>query len=142
MSEPRLIKAPVSMRQADIISMLTTTFAEFLGVESSAINISSHFLELGADSLLLLQASQAISSKFGVKVPFRMMLEEYSTIHALAAYIDHSLPAEEAMPAQLPEPDVCGNGSSPEPPPQLNAPAVAINEVKETFKVEEKFPVP
>src|SRR5690349_25166463 len=101
MSEPRLTKGPGSARQANITSALTATFAELLGAEAGAIDVSTHFLELGADSLLLLQASQAVSTKFGVKVPFRMMLEEYSTVESLAAYIAQQQPVEEPQP----EPD-------------------------------------
>ena len=43
------------------------------------------FLELGLDSLFLTQASTAIQKTFGVKVAFRELLEDASTLDAVAA---------------------------------------------------------
>jgi amino acid adenylation domain-containing protein/non-ribosomal peptide synthase protein (TIGR01720 family) len=64
------------------------------GLNATEIGLHMSFLEMGADSLSLLRASQSIQEKFGVKIPFRMMLDELSTIDELAAYLAHGTSAE------------------------------------------------
>ncbi|OYU44521.1 MAG: non-ribosomal peptide synthetase, partial [Burkholderiales bacterium PBB4] len=54
---------------------------------------SATFTELGFDSLFLTQASQAIQSKFGMKITFRQMLGDLSSVAALATHLDKELPA-------------------------------------------------
>ncbi|MGC4014553.1 MAG: acyl carrier protein [Luteolibacter sp.] len=46
------------------------------------------FTELGFDSLFLTQASQAIHHKFSVKITFRQMLGELSSVAAMANHLD------------------------------------------------------
>lgn len=67
-------------------------FSQLLGIDAGTIDDQSTFLSIGADSLLLLQASQRIQHTFGVKVPFRVLLEEYSTIEQLAAFLKEQAP--------------------------------------------------
>ncbi|HZO76359.1 MAG TPA: aminotransferase class III-fold pyridoxal phosphate-dependent enzyme [Ktedonobacteraceae bacterium] len=67
-------------------------FSQLLGIDADTIDHQSTFLSIGADSLLLLQASQRIQHTFGVKVPFRALLEEYSTIEQLAAFLKEQAP--------------------------------------------------
>jgi len=96
------------MRRDRILSMMKSVFGQLFGMDSSKIDISLSLLELGADSLFLLQASRAIQDKFGVKIPFRMMLDEVSTIDALTTYIDQNLPPEVAAKdadGEAPAPD-------------------------------------
>ena len=50
------------------------------------------FTELGFDSLFLTQASQAIRSRFGVKVTFRQMLGDLSSVASLAKHLDAECP--------------------------------------------------
>ena len=52
------------------------------------------FTELGFDSLFLTQASQAIQSRFGVKVTFRQMLGDLSSVASLAKHLDAEMPAD------------------------------------------------
>jgi amino acid adenylation domain-containing protein/non-ribosomal peptide synthase protein (TIGR01720 family) len=61
---------------------------EILGVDVETVGGRTSFIEMGADSLLLLQMSQAIQKRLGVKVPFRALLEEYAYLDAL---LDHVL---------------------------------------------------
>ena len=65
---------------------------ELFGQDQSGADISASFFDLGFDSLFLTQASQAFRSKFGVKVTFRQLLEELSTIDAVASYLDQQMP--------------------------------------------------
>ena len=57
------------------------------------------FTELGFDSLFLTQASQAVQSRFGVKVTFRQMLGDLSSVAALAKHLENEMPA--SAPVQV-----------------------------------------
>ncbi len=52
------------------------------------------FLQLGFDSLFLTQATRAFEKTFRVKVTFRQLMEQLSTIENLAKYLDQKLPPE------------------------------------------------
>jgi amino acid adenylation domain-containing protein len=53
---------------------------------------SATFTELGFDSLFLTQASQAIHSAFGVKITFRQMLGELSSVASISKHIKEVAP--------------------------------------------------
>ena len=74
-----------------VATELTSLLGQLFGINPNDIAHDVSLVEMGADSLFLLQASQAIRDKFGVKLPFRMMLEEYSTVAALAGYIEQNV---------------------------------------------------
>ncbi|HEX8088255.1 MAG TPA: aminotransferase class III-fold pyridoxal phosphate-dependent enzyme, partial [Blastocatellia bacterium] len=74
------------------MAKLQETWGRLFGVDPAEIGVDVPFLELGADSLLLLQASQAIQDKLGVKIPFRLLLDELPTIEEISTYIDQRLP--------------------------------------------------
>jgi amino acid adenylation domain-containing protein len=78
-------------------------------LDLSGINVdddTATFTELGFDSLFLTQASQAIQSRFGVKITFRQMLGDLSSVAAIATHLDGEMPAEAALttPAVVPAP--------------------------------------
>ncbi|HEY6329961.1 MAG TPA: aminotransferase class III-fold pyridoxal phosphate-dependent enzyme, partial [Blastocatellia bacterium] len=79
---------------AAIISLLSEEFARLSGLELSSISIDASFVEMGADSLFLLRASQSIQDRFGVRIPFRMLFEEISTIEKVASYLAERLPPD------------------------------------------------
>src|ERR1700745_847499 len=105
MSAMQMAVAPA--REHEIIATLKTIVSEMSGIHPSEIDVDATFIEMGAESLLLLQASHAITEKPGVGGPFRSLMEEYSTLRSLAVYIDQKMPAsapvEVVQPAQ-PEP--------------------------------------
>jgi amino acid adenylation domain-containing protein/non-ribosomal peptide synthase protein (TIGR01720 family) len=86
-----------------VVHILSGIFANTLGTTPDAIDPRANFLEMGADSLLLLQASKVIQDTFGLKIPFRSMLEEYTTVEELAGYIAQSLANGEGF---MPEPEI------------------------------------
>ena len=57
------------------------------------------FLELGFDSLLLSQVAQQLQRKFSVKVAFRQLLCDLSTIPALECFVRAEAPASAKRPA-------------------------------------------
>ncbi|MEG3908708.1 amino acid adenylation domain-containing protein [Microcoleus sp. w2-18bC1] len=71
-----------------IRSTLRSLVAKLLQIESDEIDATATFLELGTDSLLLLEIMQSIKSNFGVKVEVQQFFEELETIETLANYIE------------------------------------------------------
>jgi len=88
--------SPINYRLKELLGRLFGRRAEEVDEQTPLIN-------MGADSLFLLQASQAMRQEFGVKVPFRLLLEELSTVEALARHLEGKLPADFAPPAATSE---------------------------------------
>ena len=100
----------------DLSSKLQNLFSEISGVDVAEISTGAPFLEIGLDSLLLTQASTEIQKQFGVKIAFRQLLEELSTIDALAAYLAEFVPAEKPA-ATIPVPVVAQSTAVPRESP-------------------------
>ena len=62
------------------------------------------FFELGFDSLFLTQAVLAVQNRFGVRVSFRQLLEDLSSLETLAVFLDRSRPIVEIKPAAKDKP--------------------------------------
>lgn len=81
---------------------LCEIFQELSGVDLSAAGNSSTFLDLGFDSLFLTQMTQALQTKFHVKVTFRQLMSDLSSLDALAQYLEEKLFAEKAEKTEPP----------------------------------------
>src|SRR6185436_12909167 len=81
-------------RLESILSTLKTIVNDLTGIPIAEMDIDANFLEAGIDSLTLIQASQAMQEKFGVKLSVVQLLEEHSTIAAVAGYLDQNLPPD------------------------------------------------
>lgn len=105
---PMSAPAPASPepRRNRIAVQLREIIKELSGVDVTSDSAS--FMELGFDSLFLTQASQAFQQKYNVKITFRQMLGDLSSVDALAQHLDAKLPAdalpEPAAPAAAPAP--------------------------------------
>lgn len=97
MPAPMNAPAPASAesRRDRIAAILRGMVKELSGMEITSPATS--FMELGFDSLFLTQASQAFQQKFNVKITFRQMLGDLSSLESIASYIDNALPAD-ALP--------------------------------------------
>jgi iturin family lipopeptide synthetase A len=92
--------APVSApaRQPVLIAKIRAILKNLSGQDQEGADVSVTFLELGFDSLLLTQVAQAFRKEFGLKVTFRQLLEDFSTMETLAAHLDAQLPSEVPVP--------------------------------------------
>ena len=81
-------------RSDSIGSTLLSLVAKLLHIEVNEIDVSATFLELGIDSLLLLEAMRNIQTTFGVHVEAHQFFEELETIDALATYIEQNMSFE------------------------------------------------
>lgn len=90
-----------SNRSLRLVEEIRSFIEEASGIECPASADDVTFFELGLDSLLLTQVAGKVSKRYGIKVAFRQLLEEYTSVAALARHIDGALPAELA-PASAP----------------------------------------
>lgn len=94
MTAPQAARSFANLSDDRIKTNLQELFGQILGLAAAAVDVETPFLELGGDSLALLRASQTIQDRFGVKIPFRKMLEEVSTVGALSRYIAQYAPTD------------------------------------------------
>ena len=115
-------------RKHRLIETLKGMLADLAGKDLSGVDAQATFFELGFDSLLLTQVATLLKRRFQVKVTFRQMLEELTSLETMARYLDAQLPAE-ATPAKASASavPVLPPSNSPIPPAAqpvvLNAPA-------------------
>jgi glutamate-1-semialdehyde aminotransferase/thioesterase domain-containing protein/acyl carrier protein len=81
-------------------SALAKILKESSGFDLQELDRRATFLELGFDSLFLIQFTQKIKSKLQVKVTFRQLIEELPTIDALVQYVAQHAPATTGSTAQ------------------------------------------
>ena len=116
-------------RVEQIERVLRHICADVVGVSAAQIPADAHFLEMGFDSFLLLQASQAIQEQTGAHVPLRVMLEEFTNIRSLAEHMSHDLlPAGQVIPwpgAADPAPSPPPSAAPPAAPPPPSVPSPA-----------------
>ena len=80
----------VAARSGDpeaVVEDLTDLFARLLGVEHAALEADTPFMEVGADSLLLIDAVKTIERRYGVTVPMAVLMGSVNTIGRLADHI-------------------------------------------------------
>lgn len=109
--------------------LLTATRAllqDLSGYDLSGVDGSADLLELGLDSLLLTQAAQLFHRRFGISITFRQLMEELSSIEAIASFLDAKLPLE-AFAAAVSGPTVAPEG--PASPAALGGPQQAALEL-------------
>ena len=84
------VEKPMNDSKKDQLSkMLVDVFEKSSGIEVSEYGNEVTFLEMGMDSLFLTQISLQLKKDLKIQVSFRQLLEEYSTISALAdAFLD------------------------------------------------------
>lgn len=72
---------------------LRALVADLLGVSAERVDVNAPFLEMGADSLVLIGAVRRIEAEFGVTLAVRSFFEELSTVAALAGHLKAAIPA-------------------------------------------------
>ena len=100
-STPAVLPMP-SDQLATIRARLAFIFQDLSGLDIAAIDPATSFLELGFDSLFLTQVAQQLFSIFALKITFRQLLEQESSLDALAAYVADRVPLT-APTASLPK---------------------------------------
>jgi acyl transferase domain-containing protein/non-ribosomal peptide synthetase component F len=91
-------------RKDNISAFLRNALARFLEMNESEIDNDKSLLEMGSDSLVFVEAVQAIQQKFSVKITIRQLFEELTTLELLANYLDKNLPANAVFEGWPPAP--------------------------------------
>ena len=84
-----------------ILNRLLQLFAELFRISPEEIDIHSPFVEMGADSLVLLSGARVIEDNFGVKIEIRQFFEEISSVSAIAHYLNSLQATQIASAAAL-----------------------------------------
>jgi glutamate-1-semialdehyde-2,1-aminomutase len=86
-----------------VLEVLRGIVAGALQSRPEAVDVHRSLLEMGADSLILLEFTQRLEKTFGVKVPLRQLFDDLSTLDALARHVAREMPTDwsarlQAMP--------------------------------------------
>ncbi|MBV8674397.1 MAG: amino acid adenylation domain-containing protein, partial [Acidobacteriaceae bacterium] len=145
-AEVLTMATPVSAMQSDtMLTDLKALIADLSGTDLSDAEADASFLELGFDSLFLTQLTQAIQSKYRVKLTFRQIMESYPTVGALSGHLDATVAPElrstpavaPAIAASQPAPTIpvqVGIPASVAPAPFASAPATAATAVAGSYE--------
>ncbi|MBF0213629.1 MAG: aminotransferase class III-fold pyridoxal phosphate-dependent enzyme [Magnetococcales bacterium] len=89
----------VSAPAAPVVALrLQRLIAQQLRATPEEVDLHVPFLEMGADSLILMEILQAIDRLFGVRIPIRRIFEDLATPLAVAEQIRRELPADWSDP--------------------------------------------
>ena len=77
-----------------VLTKLTDLVANLLHTSPSKVDVQAPFLEMGADSIVLIDAVRAIKDNYGIEIAIRQLFEELTTIEALASYISENSASE------------------------------------------------
>jgi amino acid adenylation domain-containing protein len=108
-----------SPRQRAVLGQLRAIAAELTGIDAAQVDAGVDLFQAGFDSLLLLQAIQAVEQRMGVRLSLVEVLEEMATLDAVARHIDRALPPD----AVVADPDAPSGSES--ATPAVTSPAFA-----------------
>ncbi|MET0647638.1 MAG: amino acid adenylation domain-containing protein [Pyrinomonadaceae bacterium] len=81
-------------RRDEILEEVRASVAALIQADVSEVNVRLPFLEMGADSLVLVEAIREIENRYGLKLAIRRFFEDLSTVEAVADFIAANLPEE------------------------------------------------
>ncbi|GAA0717915.1 amino acid adenylation domain-containing protein [Dokdonella soli] len=81
-------------RRPRLLAQLKNLIEDVAGVEVGDADPAANFIELGLDSLALTQVALQLSKSFGLKLTFRQLMEDLSSLEGLAMHIDRELPPD------------------------------------------------
>jgi amino acid adenylation domain-containing protein len=116
-NETEMNPQPSTSRIPDLSAAIGAILEELSGIAPPSVTDPVSFLEMGYDSLFLTQVAQKIQSQMKVKITFRQLLGEYSTIPLLAAHLADKMPA----PAQRATPAAAASASAATAAPSAGA---------------------
>jgi amino acid adenylation domain-containing protein len=119
--------APSAARQQRVLSEVQAIIAPLLHIAPADLGGDDRFLDIGADSLVLLEAIRAMQSVFAIQLSPRQLFEELDTPARLAAYIEQALPADHPLRAAPDAPDLGAPLQTPaQPAAPVTSPAPAL----------------
>ena len=101
MTDPRAQQdniATVMSRKQEILTALMSDIGGALELPASEVATDVPFLEMGADSIVMVEAIAIIEQRYGVKLALRQFFEELSTLEAVASHLDANIPTAPVVP--------------------------------------------
>jgi amino acid adenylation domain-containing protein len=86
-------------RRGAILDSLRSMVAELLHAPAADIDPQTRFLDMGADSIVFVDAVRRIHQSYGVKIPIRTFFENLTNLELLAAHLDERAAADWTPPA-------------------------------------------
>ncbi|GAB1543928.1 hypothetical protein NUACC21_66040 [Scytonema sp. NUACC21] len=117
-NEPQNLLLTQTNRRDKIVSKLRSLVGNALNIGVAEIDLDTPLLQMGADSIVLMEATRKLESLYGIKISIRQVFEELATIEALANYIDQNLSPELTLG------DTPAVGSKPHPQSPPTPPAL------------------
>jgi amino acid adenylation domain-containing protein/FkbH-like protein len=93
-------------RRPALAAAIRAVLADLSGMSDEELVGDASYLELGFDSLLLTQVSKALGNEFGIGLTLRDLMGELSSIDALVAHLDATLPVDRYAPEPAPSVDL------------------------------------
>jgi glutamate-1-semialdehyde-2,1-aminomutase len=97
-----------SERRAKILADLLAVSGRLMGLSPAAIDPEVPFLDLGADSIVLVNLIRILEKSYSLELPIRLLFERIHSLSQLAVYLDEhagsvlpSVPAETAVPTDV-----------------------------------------
>ncbi|MCA2961996.1 MAG: aminotransferase class III-fold pyridoxal phosphate-dependent enzyme, partial [Silvanigrellales bacterium] len=84
-------------KNENVLGDLTEILASLLGKKGSEVKPDASLLELGADSLVLMDALKVVEDKYGVNIPVARMFQDLSTTRSLASFLAEN--CKETLPS-------------------------------------------
>nr|WP_254893529.1 type I polyketide synthase [Enterobacter cloacae] len=95
-------KEDAMSHQHPLAAEIKAIIAGFLEADPATLDDSLPFLEMGADSLVLLDAINTIKDRYGVAIPVRALFEELNTLEAVIAFVvEHAQTETAAVPVSV-----------------------------------------
>ncbi len=89
------VTTPTTTNQREpILLQLRSLVANLIKAKPEEVRLDTSFLEMGADSIVIMDAIRTIENTYGFKITVRQFFEELPNINALATYIHQNLPPE------------------------------------------------
>ncbi len=85
---------PAVSRIPNIVNAIQAVFENTSGFDLDEFDRDTTFFEMGLDSLVLTQTATALKKEMELDVTFRQLLEETTTVDALATWLDNHLPSD------------------------------------------------
>ncbi|MEW2128323.1 amino acid adenylation domain-containing protein [Streptomyces sp. NPDC007259] len=76
---------------------LRSLISELLGVSAEEVDSATPLLDLGLDSMAMLEAVEVVESTYGVELKIRRLMDDMNTLDAITAHVAGSLPGRASV---------------------------------------------
>ncbi|OAB44324.1 non-ribosomal peptide synthetase [Paenibacillus glacialis] len=81
----------MEMATNDIELKIKTSISHASGIKLNDLEVHAHFLQMGLDSIILVQIKKEILDMFGLDIPMEMFFETLTNIHYLVKYVSENV---------------------------------------------------